>query len=263
MTCIGKNISFFLIVVLLFPIVLPAYAEVASFQVEKTLYIKGEQISFSGTVEESDTGLVTIVFRDSNDKFVLLTQAFIQPDNTFKRILSSEPKFTDHGIHNATAFILNLTKGKTASFDFSVDGSIPVPSITKSQSSEPNENTVESSSGSDEEIPEANPEIGSVDTNLGIADFVDTEKIPQYYLDRYYNESAYKEWFDKNYPDLTIEEAVGLEPLESRIADFVDTEKDPQYYLDRYYNESAYKEWFDKNYPDLTIEEAVGLAEIS
>ncbi len=211
MTCIGKNISFFLIAVLLFPIALPAYAEVTSFQVEKTLYIKGDQISFSGTVEESDTGLVTIVFRDSYDKFVLLTQAFIQPDNTFERIVSSESKFTDHGIHNATAFILNLTKGKTASFDFSVDGSIPIPSITKSQSSEPNENTVESGSGNDKQIPEDNPEICSVDTHSGIADFVDTEKDSQYYLDRYYNESAYKEWFDKNYPDLTIEEAIGLE----------------------------------------------------
>ncbi len=211
MTRIGKNISFFLIVVLLVPIVLPAYAEVTSFQVEKTLYIKGDQISFSGTVEESDTGLVTIVFRDSYDRFVLLTQAFIHPDNTFERTVSSEPRFTDHGIHNATAFILNLTKGKIASFDFSVDGSIPIPSITKSQPSEPNENTVESGSGNNELTPEANLEISSVNINSSIADFVDTEKDPQYYLDRYYNELAYKDWFDKNYPDLTIEEAVGVE----------------------------------------------------
>lgn len=211
MICIGKNISFFLILVLLFPIVLPAYAIVTSFQVEKTLYIKGDQISFSGTVEESDTGLVTIVFRDSYDKFVLLTQAFIQPDNTFKRTISSEPKFTEHGIHNATAFILNLTKGKTTSFDFSVDGSIPIPSITKSQPSEPNENTVESGIKNNEQIHETNPEISFVDINSGIADFVDTEKDPQYYLDRYNNESTYKKWFDKNYPDLTIEEAIGLE----------------------------------------------------
>jgi len=45
-----------------------------------------------------------------------------------------------------------------------------------------------------------------------IASFVDPKKDPQHYLDRYYKEKKYKEWFDKNYPNLTIEEAVGLEP---------------------------------------------------
>jgi hypothetical protein len=42
-----------------------------------------------------------------------------------------------------------------------------------------------------------------------IADFVDKTKNPEYYLDRYYGEPAYKSWFDRNYPNLTIEEAVG------------------------------------------------------
>jgi len=40
--------------------------------------------------------------------------------------------------------------------------------------------------------------------------FVDPEKDPQSYVDRYNNEASYKEWFDKNYPKYTIEEAVGL-----------------------------------------------------
>jgi len=43
-----------------------------------------------------------------------------------------------------------------------------------------------------------------------ILDFVDLDRDPQYYIDRYNNEATYKEWFDKNYPDYTIEEAVGL-----------------------------------------------------
>lgn len=41
-------------------------------------------------------------------------------------------------------------------------------------------------------------------------DFVDPQKDPTYYLDRYYNEPAYKSWFDRNYPEYTIEEAVGV-----------------------------------------------------
>ena len=41
--------------------------------------------------------------------------------------------------------------------------------------------------------------------------FVDPNKDPHHYINRYYNEKKYKEWFDRNYPNLTIEEAVGLE----------------------------------------------------
>jgi len=43
-----------------------------------------------------------------------------------------------------------------------------------------------------------------------LADFVDPKKDPESYLDRYYSEPDYREWFDKNYPHLTIEEAIGL-----------------------------------------------------
>jgi len=49
-------------------------------------------------------------------------------------------------------------------------------------------------------------------TQLEIAAFVDQSKDPQHYIDRYFNESKYKKWFDKNYPQYTsIYEAVGLE----------------------------------------------------
>jgi len=44
----------------------------------------------------------------------------------------------------------------------------------------------------------------------GVLPFVDLEKGQQYYLDRYYDEPIYKEWFDETFPGHTIEEAVGL-----------------------------------------------------
>ena len=40
--------------------------------------------------------------------------------------------------------------------------------------------------------------------------FVDPKKDPQSYIDRYNNDAGYKEWFNKNHPDYTIEEAVGI-----------------------------------------------------
>ena len=42
-----------------------------------------------------------------------------------------------------------------------------------------------------------------------IASFVDQTKDPQYYIDRYNNEPEYKKWFEENYPDYSIYEAVG------------------------------------------------------
>ncbi len=211
MTQIGKSVVFFLMLILLVSIVVPAYAAVTSFHTDRTFYVKGDQISISGIVDAESTGIVSIVFRDSNNKFVLLTQAFIQPDNTFKKDITTELKFTDHGIHNATAFIFNLTKGKTVSFDFSMDGSIPIASITKILTSKSPVETGDSVSNENESRPKVIPETFSENEESELPDFVDPEKGPQHYLDRYYNEPTYQDWFNRNYPDLTIEEAVGLE----------------------------------------------------
>jgi len=108
--------------------------------------------------------------------------------------------------------------------------------------------------------PEPQPESN-------IPDFVDPKQGAQYYLNRYNNEPAYKDWFDTNYPDYTIKEAIKLaipdafpEPEPSKkLAPFVDPSQDPQYYIDRYNNEPTYKEWFDESFPDQTIYEAVGV----
>ena len=113
---------------------------------------------------------------------------------------------------------------------------------------------------------QASAMIEAEEPEIKTPDFVDPKKGAQYYLDRYNNEAAYKSWFDSNFPDYTIEEAIELaipgsfsETKAKPILPFVDTTQDPQYYIDRYNNEAAYKSWFDSNFPDYTIEEAVGL----
>jgi len=112
--------------------------------------------------------------------------------------------------------------------------------------------------------PQPTPEPTPEPKETGIAPFVDPKQDPQYYINRYNNEETYKDWFDKNYPDLTIYEAVGLEnpELPKELAPFVDPKQDPQYYINRYNNEETYKNWFDKNYAEYSsIYEAVGLEE--
>jgi len=256
-----KNLFSLTLMGLLFSsISIPAFAEVETIQTDKLFYSNGDKIIFSGTVDNDSTGLVTIVIRDSNDKFVLLTQAIIEFDNTFERSIDSNEKISVHGIYNATAFLVNMTEGKLTRFDYSLDGSPVSPSVSNLQDSSQGPATITNSQISKSE---SEPEPISK-----IASFVDPTKDPQHYIDRYNNELAYKEWFDSNYPDITIEEAVGLTKIikePKQIVEklqFFNPDVDPQYYINRYNNELAYKEWFDSNYPDLTIYEAVGITPV-
>jgi hypothetical protein len=221
---------FFLVVLVLSSGVLPAFAEVSEVQLDKNSYLKGDSINVQGSVDNDTSGLVTIVLRDPNDKFVLLSQAFIQSDDSFEKIIPINDKFQVSGTYNATAFVLNMTAGKTQSFDF--DNVV----------SEKNENFNDEISSNIEKIElilqkedkiiktdfEPKPKVTDntiekepiienqqkevTENNSQIADFVDPNKTPEHYLDRYYNEPNYQAWFDKNYPNLTIEEAVGYFP---------------------------------------------------
>ena len=61
-------------------------------------------------------------------------------------------------------------------------------------------------------IDEVEPKIvEEVDVNVKkTLNFVDSRKDPHEYLKRYLNEPKYKDWFNRNFPNFTIYEAVGL-----------------------------------------------------
>ncbi len=197
--------SFGIILLLMISWITPIFAEVTNLQIDSKTSINN-QIGFFGTVEKESNGLITIVIRDFNDDFIMLTQAQINPDYSFKKIIDMKNKFSEPGMYDATGFILNMTKGVMVNFKVTTNG-IHVDTIE-----ETNEVIlIESIEKSDEEVPVKLPkEIDEIITNSGIADFVDSSKDPQHYVDRYYNEKSYKSWFDKNYPQLTIEQAVGI-----------------------------------------------------
>ena len=52
--------------------------------------------------------------------------------------------------------------------------------------------------------------------------FIDTKKGAQHYLDRYYSDEIYRDWFDSNFPEYSIEEAVGI-PSDPTIPDWIKT----------------------------------------
>ena len=72
-------------------------------------------------------------------------------------------------------------------------------------------------------IEEIEPEIiEEVDVNVKkTMDFVDTKKDPHEYLKRYLKEPKYKDWFNRNYPNNTIYDAVGLS-----ISDYVSVKRE-------------------------------------
>jgi len=245
-----KKPLFFLTTIILLSGILPAFAEVVEIQLDRKTYLKGEIINVKGTVTKDASGLVTIVLRDPSDKFVLLSQAIIQTDDSFEKSIPINEKFQVLGIHNATAFVLNMTAGLTQSFDivasvfdekidfndYLVLKDAEFETVFKEESKiiNPNFETRPDDKKlliEKESKIEKQPEI-LIDNNSQIAHFVDKSKEPQYYLDRYYNEPIYKSWFDRNYPDFTIEEAIGYSTakklqVESN-RDFVGTEIIPE-----------------------------------
>ena len=248
--------SFGVTVLLFISVILPAFAEVATIETNLEQFLKGDKIKFSGTAEKNSKGIITIVIRDADDKFITLEQAVIAPDYTFERTVPIDDKFTSYGTYQVNGFILSIEKGAETTFEISSTISTTEVDVGKPILYEIHEPT--------------SPNITQSNIDLS---FIDKSKDPQHYIDRYYNETNYKEWFDRNYPEMTIEEAVGYEgskisnvqgkapepPLPTQnILNFIDKSKNPQHYIDRYYNETNYKEWFDRNYPEMTIEEAVG-----
>ncbi len=222
----SKKSLFFLTTIVLLSVMLPAFAEVTELQLDRKSYLQGDSINVKGTVSSDSSGLVTIVLRDPSDKFVLLSQAVIQADDSFENTIPINEKFQVTGTHNATAFVQNVTAGKTQSFDLLTTITEEAPessnnfldSIQEIESALKEESKlIETEIDNLPKITEPpivepvkeEPQEKLIDVNFKTADFVDKNKEPQYYLDRYYDESAYKSWFDRNYPDLTIEDAVG------------------------------------------------------
>ena len=184
----------------------PAFAEVASLQTNNESFYKGDEIEFSGTVEDGSTGLVTIVIRDLNDEFVLLTQAIIGDDNSFERKIKIENKFTENGNYNAIGFILSMTKGATTNFDVSLN---EIPITEDYEIDEIINQKIINNNPITVEPPIKPAEPLEIVSNTYNVDFVDPHKDPYHYVERYYSEPSYKSWFDRNYPGQTIEKFVG------------------------------------------------------
>ena len=88
-------------------------------------------------------------------------------------------------------------------------------------------------------LPDEEIVLTETEPEKSILSFVDTSKEPNHYVKRYVTETEYKEWFDMNYPDYTIWEAVGITQHEyDAIAHKIESEpkliliSEPHYYME-------------------------------
>lgn len=223
---------------LIISMIIPVHANVQSVKTDRQYYVGDATIVFTGTIEDEDNGLVTIVINDPTGEFVMLTQGYPNEDNTFEIKVSTESKFSSQGTYNATAFVVNMTGGSSVLFDYYLSQA-SVPQSLKNPSPPPVVNEEDDSTPVSDESPvqenetqvEENSNVGDVEaeqkeeepqvqdagekTTAGIV-YPDPDKDPQHYIDRYNNEPLYREWFNKNFLGKTIYEVVGVkEPVEN------------------------------------------------
>jgi len=189
---------------------IPDEIKVKTLNVEKSAYSVREEILFSGTVDGYKFGsVVGIVIRNPSNGFLTLISTFPDKDGYFEAKTVTDSKFKTDGTYTATAFTDDPNKGTQTIFYFSraTLSPPPPPPVTTS----PVQSTQAEQSTESEPITTSEPVTPKPKP---MPSFVDPEKDPQSYVDRYNNEASYKEWFDGNYPDYTIYEAVGLaEPI--------------------------------------------------
>ena len=275
----------------------PVYAEVTEFSIEKNFYTIDEGIVFIGNTSEEHEQ-VNVLMINPNGKESYLVGVVSNLQGTFETIPKSVDNiFTIIGTYEFTAFTIQKNDGVIITLEFNGDKVLePVKSILQLNSiqdkivevertitftvSITDDSFIDTYDGRD---PVYSLENAPVDATIDdiTGKFIWTpSKSYGSFEDVIYNfdiivnannqedrenisiivKKAYDEPVIAPKVEPVIAPEPKVEPIKSTIASFVDATKDPQSYVDRYNNESIYKEWFDENYSQYSsIYEAVGL----
>ena len=279
----------------------PVYAEVTEFSIEKNFYTIDEEIVFVGNTSE-EREQVNVLMINPNGKESYFVGAVSNLQGTFETIPKSvDSIFTIIGTYEFTAFTIQKDNSISVTLEFDGNRVLqPTKSILQLNSiqdkivevertitftvSITDDSFIDTYDGRD---PVYSLENAPVDATIDdiTGKFIWTpSKSYGSFEDVIYNfdiivnannqedrenisiivKKAYDEPVIEPKVEPVIEPKVEpvIEPIKSTIASFVDATKDPQSYVDRYNNESTYKEWFDENYSQYSsIYEAVGLEE--
>jgi hypothetical protein len=279
----------------------PVYAEVTEFSIEKNFYTINEGIVFVGnTAEEREE--VNVLMINPNGKESYLVGAVSNLQGIFETIPKSvDSVFTIIGTYEFTAFTIQKDNGISVTLEF--DGnkvSEPIKSMLQLNLiqdkivevektitftvSITDDSFIDTYDGRDPVYSLENaPVDATIDDRTGKFIWTPSKSYGSF-KDVIYNfdiivnannqedrenisiivKKAYDEPVIEPKVEPVIEPVIEpkVEPIKSTTASFVDATKDPQSYVDRYNNESTYKEWFDENYSQYSsIYEAVGLEE--
>ncbi len=235
-------------------LLIPAFA--TTFSVDKSNYEYGDTVTLSGSVSPVEEGqLVSVqILNPPQSDLVQIDTFSPNSDGSFSRSYKAEgSKWNIDGAYILKLFY-NGEKLQT-SFEFITN---PAPQPESEPLPQPEPEIVQP------QEPETQSQSNSIqvtkvmkhEPKTHIPGFPSLSKSPQYYFDRYNNESSYKEWFDSQFPNKSIQQVVGF--AKTNVQRFPDDSRAPQYYINRYNNESSYKEWFDSQFPNKSIHQVLG-----
>jgi len=193
----------------IFALFFPTTTFAIGLSTDKSDYSYGDLLTVTGQVDTVEEGqfIVLQIINPTQSDIVIADQFLPTSQGSFSKTYPLEgPKLNLDGTYTLKIFYGEWFE---STFQFKTE-------VMSDSSSESSSNPITSSDSTPE------PKLQSEEKlkKKPVLDFVDPNKNPQYYIDRYYNEPNYKEWFDRNYPDYTIEEAVGLE-LKHKLPEWV------------------------------------------
>ncbi|MDX1441471.1 MAG: hypothetical protein R3237_03340 [Nitrosopumilaceae archaeon] len=224
-----------------------------SVSVDKEKYQFGETINVSGRVsyvEDSFVGLQ--ILNPSKSDIVVIDQFFPQKDGKFSKNYKAQgPKWNEEGFYHLKLVYNHEVFEKQFFFEKPMNAN-----PDKGISSEPKEESIPAKS---ETQNDGDEKTSKHDLKLIVKNFPDPSKPPSHYLDRYYSERAYQDWFDSVFKENSIIEVVGFGS--THVQGFPDNTKSAWHYVNRYHNEESYRDWFDSEFPSKSIFEVLGYPE--
>jgi len=206
----------------IFALFFPTTTFAISLSTDKSDYSYGDPLTVTGQVDtvEEEQFIVLQIINPTQSDIVIADQFLPTSQGSFSKTYPLEgPKLNLDGTYTLKIFYGEWFE---STFQFKTEVTSDSLSETSLSSSNPTTSSESSSNPTTSTGSMPEPKLQSEEKlkKKSVLDFVDPNKNPQYYIDRYYNEPNYKEWFDRNYPDYTIEEAAGLE-LKPKLPDWV------------------------------------------
>jgi len=193
-----------------------AFGVVEDFTTSKSVYYQDDQLSVFGNVSyDTKIPYVTIqIFTPGKSNFADFNQILVNSDGSFSTAFHvGGPTWTSYGSYSIKVTYDGSMEKSIQYKKSSTTTSESNPKTTTEPAPNPKTTTEPAPNPKTTTEPAPNPKTTTEPTipkPKPRPSFVDPEKDPYYYIDRYNNEAIYKEWFDENYPNYTIKEAVGI-----------------------------------------------------